>query len=98
RSRYMTGDGRDDIVVEAEPLPAVVELEAALAPGTPRVHEQLPSNLAAHAVQRKGDYARASARAHAIIQRRFRYDRGASAAIENRAVAARWDQRAEELT
>src|SRR3989449_890323 len=71
-----------------------------LAPGreSPRVHEPLPSNLAAHAVQRKGDYPRAKARAHAVIRRRFRYDRGASAAIENRAVAAQWDARAEELT
>src|SRR5438876_1202890 len=97
-SRYLAEDALDDIVVEAEPLPAVVDLEAALAPGTPRVHEHLPSNLAAHAVQRKGDYARAKARAHAIIKRRFRYDRGASAAVEERAVAAHWDARGEELT
>jgi carbon-monoxide dehydrogenase large subunit len=98
QSRYLAEDALDDIVVEAEPLPAVVDLEAALAAGAARVHEHLPSNLAAHAVQRKGDYARAKARAHAVIKRRFRYDRGASAAIENRAVAALWDPRAEELT
>src|SRR5437867_12552021 len=97
-SRYLAEDALDDIVVEADPLPAVVDLEAALAPGAPRVHDELPSNLAAHAVQRKGDWARAKARAHAVIKRRFRYDRGASAAIENRAVAAQWDPRAEELT
>ena len=97
-SRYVAEDALDDIVVDAEPLPAVVELEAALAPGAPRVHDHLASNLAAHVVQRKGDYARARARAHAIIKRRFRYDRGASAAIENRAVVAQWDARAEELT
>ena len=97
-SRYLAEDALDDIVVEADPLPAVVDLEAALAPAAPRVHEHLPSNLAAHAVQRKGDWARAKARAHAVIKRRFRYDRGASAAIENRAVAAQWDARAEELT
>jgi len=97
-SRYLAEDALDDIVVEADPLPAVVDLEAALAAEAPRVHDQLPSNLAAHAVQRKGDWARAKARAHAVIKRRFRYDRGASAAIENRAVAAQWDPRAEELT
>src|SRR5439155_234053 len=97
-SRYLAEDALDDIVVEADPLPAVVDLEAALAPGAPRVHDQLPSNLAAHAVQRKGDWARAKGRAHAVIKRWFRYDRGASAAIENRAVAAQWDPRAEELT
>ncbi len=97
-SRYLAEDALEDIVVEAEPLPAVVDLEAALGAGAPRVHDQLPSNLAAHVVQRKGDWAAAKARAHAVIQRRFRYDRGASAAIENRAVAAQWDSRAEELT
>ncbi len=97
-SRYLAEDALDDIVVEAEPLPAAVELEAALGPGAPRVHDQLPSNLAAHVVQRKGDWAAAKARAHAVIKRRFRYDRGASAAIENRAVVAHWDSRAEELT
>ena len=97
-SRYLAEDALDDIVVEADPLPAVVDLEAALAPAAPRVHEHLPSNLAAHAVQRKGDYPRAKGRAHAVIRRRFRYDRGAAAAIENRAVAVQWDPRAEELT
>lgn len=97
-SRYLAEDALDDIVVEAEPLPAVVDLEAALAPGAPRVHDQLPSNLAAHAVQRKGDWAAAKARAHAVLKRRFRYDRGASAAIENRAIVAQWDSRAGELT
>src|SRR5690349_2005281 len=97
-SRYLAEDALDDITVDAEPLPAVVDLENALRDGAPRVHEHLPSNVAAHAVQRKGDYARAKERAHTVIKRRFRYDRGASAAIENRAVLAQWDPRAEELT
>jgi len=97
-SRYLAEDALDDIAVDAEPLPAVVDLENALHEGAPRVHEHLPSNVAAHAIQRKGDYAEAKRRAHRVIKRRFRYDRGASAAIENRAVAAQWDPRAEELT
>lgn len=97
-SRYLAEDALDDITVDAEPLPAVVDLELALRDGAPPVHEHLPSNVAAHAIQRKGDYAEAKRRAHRVIKRRFRYDRGASAAIENRAVAAQWDPRAEELT
>ena len=97
-SRYLAEDALDDITVDAEPLPAVVDLENALRDSAPRVHEHLPSNVAAHAIQRKGDYAEAKRRAHRVIKRRFRYDRGASAAIENRAVAAQWDPRAEELT
>ncbi len=62
------------------------------------MHEQFSSNLAAHVHQTKGDYAAARAGAHAVIARRFHYDRGAAAAIENRGVVAQWDARAEELT
>jgi carbon-monoxide dehydrogenase large subunit len=97
-SRYLAEDALADIEVDAEPLDAVVDLDAALAPGAPLVHDDLPSNLAAHVVQRKGDYERARAGAARVIRRRFEYDRGAAAAIENRAVAVSWDARAEELT
>jgi len=97
-SRYVAEDALADITVEVEPLAAVVDLEAALERGAPLVHEQLKSNRAAHVVQKKGDYDAARAAAHKVITRHFLYDRGISAAIENRAVAARWDDRAEELT
>jgi carbon-monoxide dehydrogenase large subunit len=97
-SRYVAEDALADIAADIEPLDAVVDLERALAPAAPRLHEHLKSNLAAHVHQRKGDYAAARAAADVVIARRFLYDRGASAAIENRAVAAEWDPRAEELT
>jgi carbon-monoxide dehydrogenase large subunit len=97
-SRYLAEDAARDVVVEVEPLEAVVDLEAALGSTAPRVHEELASNTAAHVVQRKGDYEAARARADVVITRRFRYDRGASAALENRAVLAHWDPQAEELT
>jgi carbon-monoxide dehydrogenase large subunit len=97
-SRYIAEDAVRDVVVDIAPLDAVVDLEAALAPAAPRVHEHLPSNAAAHVVQSKGDYLAARDRADVVIKRRFLYDRGASAAIENRAVVAQWDTQAEELT
>ena len=97
-SRYLAEDALDDIVVDLEPLPAVTGLEAALRPGVPLVHEQFGTNLAAWVRQTKGDYASARARAHAVVARRFHYDRGAAAALENRGVVAQWDARAEELT
>jgi aerobic carbon-monoxide dehydrogenase large subunit len=97
-SRYVAEDAVRDVVVDVDPLDAVVDLEAALAASAPRVHEHLPSNLAAHVVQRKGDYDRARASADVVISRRLLYDRGAAAAIENRAVVAHWDAQAEELT
>jgi len=97
-SRYLAEDALADVNVDIEPIHAVVDLEAALAPGTPLVHEHLGSNVAAHVVQKKGDYAKARASADVIVKRRFTYDRGVAAAMENRAIVARWDARAEELT
>jgi aerobic carbon-monoxide dehydrogenase large subunit len=97
-SRYLAEDAVADVVVDLEPLDPVVDLEAALAEDAPVLHPQLGTNLAAHVVQRHGDYDEAKTDAHLVINRRFHYDRGAAAAMENRAVAARWDPRAEELT
>src|SRR5262245_16146057 len=97
-SRYVAEDALGDVVVDIDPIDAVVDLEAALVPGAPLVHPDLPSNAAAHVVQKKGDYQKAREQAHAIVRRRFLYDRGVSAAIENRAVAVDWNARAEELT
>ncbi|HET9275623.1 MAG TPA: xanthine dehydrogenase family protein molybdopterin-binding subunit [Gemmatimonadales bacterium] len=97
-SRYLAEDALADIAVDLEPLPAVTDLERALDPDTPLIHDALGTNLAAHVVQRRGDWPAARARADLIVSRRFRYDRGASAAIENRGVVASWDARAGELT
>src|SRR6185295_12834783 len=97
-SRYVAEDALEDVWVEYEPLPAVVDLERALAPGSALVHEDVGSNLAAFVPQKKGDYAAAKAGADLVLSRRFSYDRGASAAIENRGVVAQWDARAERLT
>jgi carbon-monoxide dehydrogenase large subunit len=97
-SRYVAEDALADIFVDYDPIDAVVDLEAALEDGAPIIHEQLGTNLAAFVPQKHGDYETAKAGADLVISRRFHYDRGASAALENRCVAARWDPRAEELT
>jgi aerobic carbon-monoxide dehydrogenase large subunit len=97
-SRYLAEDAVADVVVDLDPLDPVVDLEAALADDAPVLHPQLGTNLAAHVVQRHGDYEAARQDAHLVIERRFHYDRGAAAAMENRCVAARWDARASELT
>src|SRR3954463_16182831 len=52
-SRYLAEDALADIVLDVEQLPAVVDLEAGLGPHAPRLHENLPSNVAAHAIQKK---------------------------------------------
>jgi carbon-monoxide dehydrogenase large subunit len=97
-SRYAAEDAAEQVSVDYEPLPAAVDLEAALADGAEPLHEDLASNLAAHVVQRKGDWRAARERAHRVIRRRFVYDRGTAAAMENRGIVADWDSRAGRLT
>ena len=97
-SRYAAEDALEDMVVDADPLDAVMDLERALKPGSPLIHETLGTNLAAHAVQRKGDYAAARGTAARIIARRFHYDRGASAPIETRGIVSSWNAREQQLT
>ena len=97
-SRYIAEDALEDIVVDIEPLPVVVGLEEALAPDSPVIHEALGTNVAAHAVQRKGDYEAARSEAHTVVSRKFSYDRGVAGSLENRGILADWNPRNEELT
>jgi len=97
-SRYAAEDALAEIAVDLEPLPAVVDLEQALAENSARVHDDVRGNVAAHVRQSRGNYGAARARAAHVIARRFRYDHGASSPIETRGIVARWDARAGALT
>lgn len=97
-SRYIAEDAVEDILVELEPLEAVVDLEKGLGVGSPLVHDDLGSNLAAHLLQKKGDYEEAKGRADLVIKRRIVIDRGAAAAMENRGIVANWDAKSQYLT
>jgi CO/xanthine dehydrogenase Mo-binding subunit len=92
-SRYIAEDAAEEIEVELDPLPVVVDLEKCLEPDSPLVHDDLDSNLAAHLIQNKGDYEAAKKDADLVIQRKFHLDRGAAAAMENRGIVASWDQK-----
>jgi carbon-monoxide dehydrogenase large subunit len=97
-NRYLAEDAAGDVVVEWAPLPVAADLEDAAAPGAPRVHDDLPDNVAARVRQTKGDYAAAAKRAHTVIRRRFAYDHGCAQPMETRGVVAQWDAGAERLT
>jgi len=96
-SRYIAEDAVEEIQIDYEPLPAVVNLEKCLQPDSPLVHEDLDSNLAAHLVQKKGDYESARTKADLVIKRRFHLDRGAAAAMENRGLVVDWDAKDQHL-
>lgn len=97
-SRYIAEDALNDILVDYEPLPVIVDLEKALEADAPLVHDNLGSNVAAHVIQRKGDYDSIVKQADLIIKRRLVYDRGTAAAMENRGIVAQWDTRTRRLT
>ncbi len=97
-NRYIAEDAMDYIVAELEPLPAVTDLEKALEPGAPLVHEDLESNLAALVKQERGNYEEAAAKADVVIKKKIYVDRGAGAAMENRGIVINWDDRTREMT
>jgi aerobic carbon-monoxide dehydrogenase large subunit len=97
-SRYIAEDALDDIDVDLEQLPAVVDIEKALTAASVHVHDDLETNLAAYVRQTKGDYRSAAAKADLILKRRFRYEHGISSPIETRGVVAQWNVRASQMT
>jgi carbon-monoxide dehydrogenase large subunit len=97
-SRYVAEDALDDIDVDLEQLPAVVDIEKALTAASVHVHDDLETNVAAYVRQTKGDYRSAAAKADLILKRRFRYEHGISSPIETRGVVAQWNVRASQMT
>ncbi len=97
-TRYEAEDAAEEIFVDLDPLPAVVDIETAIEPDAALVHDDVELNIAAHVIQEKGDYESARSQADVLIKRRFRYDHGTAAAMENRGIVAEWDARSQRLT
>ncbi len=97
-TRYEAEDAAEEIFVDLDPLAAVVDIEQAIEPNTSLVHEDLGMNVSAHVTQEKGDYSQVKSQADLVVKRRFRYDHGTAAAMENRGIVAEWDARSQRLT
>ena len=97
-NRYIAEDALADVVVDYEPLDVVLDLEKALKPDAPLLFEELKDNVAANVIQQKGDYAAAKTKAAVVIKKKFLYDRGVAAAMENRGIVAHWDRRTQQMT
>lgn len=96
-SRYIAEDACEDIIFDAEPLPAVIDLEKAWEDNTVLVHDDLPSNMAALVKQENGNYEEAKKQADVVISRKFIADHVAGAAMENRGFVVNWDERNQEM-
>jgi len=91
RDRYLAEDAAEAVVVEYEPLSAVVDPERALEPGAPVLHEAVGSNLAGHRRLVYGDPDRAFGDADVVVRERFRFPKYGSTPIETYGVVARWE-------
>ena len=85
-SRGAAEDAAELVEVEYEPLPAVVDAEAALADGAPLVHEQFGTNRCYTWKLDAGDVDRLFAEADVTVHERYRQNRLIPNAIEPRAV------------
>ncbi len=94
---YAARDAADLVNVEYEPLPAIVDMEKALA-GGPLVHEEFGTNLAFTHVMKNGDAAAAFKRADCVVKQRLVNQRLAPIAMETRGVVAQYLAGEKQLT
>jgi carbon-monoxide dehydrogenase large subunit len=94
--RYSVNDAVEDVIVEYESLPPVVDPEAALKEGSPLVWEQFGTNKTHEWAIAGGDLDAAFANADKVIKRRVANHRTAGAPIETRGCVA--EPRGEHVT
>jgi carbon-monoxide dehydrogenase large subunit len=97
-SRYAAEDALDRIAVRYETLPPVTDMEAALANGSPLVHDDVGTNLILRREFAVGDVDAALRGAEVVVRERFRFYRHAGVCMENRGCLAEYDAGAERLS
>ncbi len=95
-SRAEAEDLAQEVVVEYEEIPAVVDMLAARAPDSPLVHESWGDNIALETFF-DGDMEDAEAQAAVSVTREFRMARQAMVPMEGRGLIAEWDERMDQL-
>lgn len=91
-------DAVESVSVEYEPASPVLDLEAAVQPGSPQIHAQAPRNVAVHMVEGAKDVGDAIRSAPHRLKERFRPTRGGGMPLEPRGVVANFDADRRELT
>ncbi|MEA2269200.1 MAG: aerobic carbon-monoxide dehydrogenase large subunit, partial [Solirubrobacteraceae bacterium] len=97
-SRYRAEDAAELVAVDWSPLPALLEIDDALAAGAPAIHDEIPDNLFNHFEDRTGDVVAAFAGAAHVVELDIRQQRYGAAAMEGRVVAAAYDPADRALT
>src|SRR4051794_35919803 len=89
-TKYGAVDAAEQIFVEYEELPVVIDPEKALEDGSPVIHEEFGTNHSYDWSLGGGDVEKALAEADIVVERRIVNHRTAGAAIEPRAAIAEW--------
>jgi carbon-monoxide dehydrogenase large subunit len=95
-TRHIAADAAEDVIVEYDPKPAVVDAEAALEEGVPLVWEQFGTNKVHEWAVGGGDVDAGLAEADVTVERRFVNHRTSGGAIEPRCSIAEF--RGDKLT
>ncbi len=98
RDRYTAADALEAIAVEYDPLPAVTNMEEALAEGSPLVHSDKGTNKSFVWPFEQGDWAAAAAKADVVVKRRLIQQRLLPTAMEPRSVVVAPIAAADEYT
>lgn len=96
--RYSADDALELVEVEYDPLPAVVDVVAAMENGSPRVHDYLPDNIAYHMKFSSGDVKKAFDSADHIVKVELVNQRVHPLSLEPRGVAAVYDEGNDDIT
>jgi carbon-monoxide dehydrogenase large subunit len=97
-SRATAEDGVAALEVEFEPLPAQLDMETALDPGTVVIHPELGDNLVFTRTAEKGDIAAAFAAAHKVVEATFVTGRHTGVTLEGRSILADYNKAEGTLT
>jgi carbon-monoxide dehydrogenase large subunit len=97
-SRAAAEDGLSAVMVDFDPLPAVVDMRTALDAATPLIHPALGDNLTFQRLHEKGEIDATFASAHKVIEARFKTGRHTGVCLEPRSVLADYSRSEGQLT
>jgi carbon-monoxide dehydrogenase large subunit len=95
--RSAARDAADAVVVDYAELPAVIDVDAALADGAPRLHDELDSNVGLILAHKTDGVDDAFAKADVVVEQTIRNQRLIHVPIETRGVVADWNPANDEL-
>ena len=97
-TRATAEDAAAKVHVAYEPLPAAVDMETALDPGTPVIHPELGDNLCFQRVNESGNVEQAFAGAHKVVEATFHTARHTGLTLEPRSILADYNRASAKLT